>query len=147
MCWVSEKFPTRNIADNVITCYKVFNKEDIIWSKIKSPNMTLKNDKILKMSSLLRKHTYIPWELNNVVNLYCECSNSYRYDDPTVWIIHKGYHSYATLDKAKIHTDPLRCIIKCLIPKDSEYYINEFNEVVSSNIIVTNQIIEYVLDI
>ena len=36
---------------------------------------------------------------------------------------------------------PKIAIIECIIPKGSVYYLNENNEIVSSNIIVTDKII------
>ena len=53
-----------------------------------------------------------------------------------------GYHSYSTIEKAK--EDILfgnEIVIKCIIPKGAEYYINDNNEIVSSTIIVTDQIV------
>ena len=56
--------------------------------------------------------------------------------------IDTGYHSYSTIEKAQ--EDLLfgnELIIKCIIPKNTEYYINTNNEIVSSTIIVTDQIV------
>ena len=35
MCWTSEEFPIMNIATEDIICYKVFNKNNIIWKRRK----------------------------------------------------------------------------------------------------------------
>ena len=56
--------------------------------------------------------------------------------------IDAGYHSYNTIERAKksiFFGDEV--VIKCIIPKDTEYYINNNNEIVSSTIIVTDQIV------
>lgn len=136
MCWASDEHPISRMADKDITCYKVFNKEDVIWSKIKSLDMTFKNDKILKIYSLFQRSIYIPYNTNITVNLICNFSFKHNF-----WFIVSGYHSYATLDKAKLHTDPIRCIIECLIPEGAEYYINKYQEIVSSDIIITDKVI------
>lgn len=136
MCWASDEHPISCMADKDITCYKVFNKEDVIWSKIKSLDMTFKNDKILKIYSLFQRSIYIPYNTNITVNLICNFSFKHNF-----WFIVSGYHSYSTLDKAKLHTDPIRCIIECLIPEGAEYYINKYQEIVSSDIIITDKVI------
>lgn len=136
MCWASDEHPISCIADKDITCYKVFNKKDVIWSKIKSLDMTFKNDKILKIYSLFQRSIYIPYNTNITVDLICNFSFKHNF-----WFIVSGYHSYATLDKAKLHTDPIRCIIECLIPEGAEYYINKYQEIVSSDIIITDKVI------
>ena len=136
MCWASDEHPISCMADKDITCYKVFNKEDVIWSKIKSLDMTFKNDKILKIYSLFQRSIYIPYNTNITVDLICNFSFKHNF-----WFIGSGYHSYATLDKAKLHTDPIRCIIECLIPEGAEYYINKYQEIVSSDIIITDKVI------
>ena len=57
------------------------------------------------------------------------------------YYIDEGYSSYETLDRAKIGLPTGTCVIKCTIPKGAKYYINESQEVVSSNIIVTDEIV------
>ena len=53
-----------------------------------------------------------------------------------------GYHSYGTLERAKIKIYDLDYkIIKCIIPKDSEYYVNSRQEIISSSIIITDKIL------
>ena len=58
--------------------------------------------------------------------------------------IEEGYHSYATLATAKFNktSSPSSIIVECIIPKDAIYYLNEDDEIVSSNIIVTDKIIK-----
>ena len=59
--------------------------------------------------------------------------------------INEGFHSYIKLDTAE--NDLLYAalypftdvIVKCIVPKGSEYYINNRGEIVSSNIIYTGK--------
>lgn len=140
MCWTSDKNPVKKIASGNITCYKVFYNRDIIWTQhpIKFLGIIVWNKYIIKkLCSLHRNYIYIPYKNNPEINmLIAKSKYSYR------WYIDKGYHSYNTLDKAKEEKNLNEVIVKCIIPKGSEYYINEYEEIVSSNIIVTDKIIK-----
>ena len=132
MCWTSKEFPIMNIATEDIICYKVFNKNNIIWERIKSLVIKV-------IPSLYEQYPYIPYNLNPEIII--------KYVEESIygkgWLIHEGYHSYETLDKAKEECYPrFECIIKCIIPKNTEYYINENKCIVSSNIIVTDKIVK-----
>lgn len=131
MCWISKTIPIKNIAEKDIICYKVFYIRDII----------LEQNKIQKIYSQYRHFPYIPYKKQKYINL--EIENN---------IIEKritfGYHSYGTLERAQYVVYNLFFksnynIIECIIPKDSEYYVNNYQEIVSSNIIVTDKILNY----
>ena len=92
--------------------------------------------KIKELCSLYRDYIYIPYESNPEVNISIGKSEYYYR-----WYIDKGYHSYRTLDKTKVERNLHEIIVKCIIPKGSTYYVNNFDEIVSSNIIVTDKII------
>ena len=56
--------------------------------------------------------------------------------------IDAGYHSYGTIESAKEKRFYWEeAVVKCIIPKGTEYYINDDNEIASSTIIVTDQIV------
>ena len=79
---------------------------------------------------------YIPYKKQEHINLKIE-------NDIICYIIEEGYHSYSTFERAQYrlgYNSNLK-IIECIIPKDSEYYVNSRDEVVSSNIIVTDKIL------
>lgn len=139
MCWTSAKKPVKNIAKYDITCYKIFYNSDIVWNQYprKFLGITVWNKyRIKELCSLHRYYLYVPYESNPEVNmLIAKSEYSYR------WYIDKGYHSYATLDKAKDKRNLNEVIVKCIIPKGSAYYVNDLDEIVSSNIIVTDKII------
>lgn len=51
------------------------------------------------------------------------------------YTINQGFHSYATLDRAKASlTKPYYTIISCIIPKGAVFYINSNDEIVSESI-------------
>lgn len=139
MCWKSAKKPVKKIASKNITCYKVFCNSNVVWNQYprKFLGITIWNKyKIKELCSLLRGYIYIPYEYNPKVNIFISKSEYYH-----SWYIDKGYHSYRTLDKTKDETNLNDVIVKCIIPKGSAYYVNDLDEIVSSNIIVTDKII------
>ena len=75
--------------------------------------------------------------LHDYVGVEFPLKNEYYYS----WYIDEGYHSYGTLDKAKEERNLNEIIVKCIIPKGSVYYINDLDEIVASNIIVTDKIV------
>ena len=148
MCWESYKIPVKKIASWDITCYKVFCSSDVAWIKnpIKFLGITVWNKyRIKELCSLYRDYLYVSYESNPKVNIFISKSKYYPISKSGYyyrWYINKGYHSYSTLDKAKEERNLYEVIVKCIIPKGSTYYINGRNEVVSSNIIVTDKIIK-----
>ena len=51
MCWTSYTTPVKQIADDDIVCYKIFNKENIKWYK----------NKIKELISLWANYLYTPY--------------------------------------------------------------------------------------
>ena len=148
MCWTTERKINEKIASKDIICFKLFHKKDIIYRTIIFGFINLK-PKIIQLNSIVRHFEYIPYKKQKSVNLHKKYL-SYPIIDFTHCKIKKyikieeGYHSYATLDRAKhIKTfQPSSIIVECIIPKDAIYYLNEDDEIVSSNIIVTDKIIK-----
>lgn len=142
MSWTSYNTPVKNTATEDITCYKLFTSDSIVWKKRK---FQFSKKIIEKLISACMEYTYIPYKENPKVNLTCLHEHDWIWDNIYHWNIEEGYHSYETLDRAKKDTtfcNKDRCfIVKCIIPKGSEYYVNEDHEIVSSNIIVTDKII------
>ena len=128
MCWVSKTKPIKNIAEKDIICYKVFHIQNIIFDK----------SKIQKLYSEYMNFLYIPYKKQEHINLKIE---NYIYDKRITF----GYHSYSTIESALygIHNSNYT-IVECIIPKDSEYYVNSRQEIVSSDIIVTDKILNYI---
>lgn len=133
MCWVSKSktMPIKNIAEKDIICYKVFHIQNIIFEQFDK-------SKIQKLYSEYMNFLYIPYKKQEHINLKIE---NYIYDKRITF----GYHSYSTLERALygIHNSNYT-IVECIIPKDSEYYVNSRQEIVSSNIIVTDKILNYI---
>ena len=128
MCWVSKTIPIKNIAEKDIICYKIFHIQNIIFDKWK----------IQKLYSEYMNFLYIPYKKQEHINLKIE---NYIYDKRITF----GYHSYSTLERALygIHNSNYT-IVECIIPKDSEYYVNSRQEIVSSDILVTDKILNYI---
>ena len=144
MCWTSDKIPTRNIATKDIVCFKVFDEQDVVFKTKKFLGIPFRK-KIKCLVSLWKGYTYIPYKENPKVNLTCLHERDWMWDNIYHWNIEEGYHSYETLDRVCIYFHYKRgrhFITKCIIPKGSEYYINEDHEIVSSNIIVTDKIVK-----
>ena len=137
MCWVSKTKPIKNIAEKDIICYKVFHFENIIFEQFDRSKIQINKIKIQKLYSAYMHFLYIPYKKQEHINLKIE-------NDIIRYIIEEGYHSYSTLEKALygIHNSNYT-IVECIIPKDSEYYVNSRQEIVSSNIIVTDKILNY----
>ena len=130
MCWVSRTKPIKNIAEKDIICYKVFHFYDIFFDE------QLDRTKIQKIYSECMNFLYIPYKKQEYINLKIE-------NDIIRYIIEEGYHSYSTFERAqyRLRYNSNLKIIECIIPKDSEYYVNSNQEVISSNIIVTDKIL------
>lgn len=142
MCWISYNIPIKKIATEDITCYKLFSRDAVVWKKRK---FWFNSQKIIeKFTSLCMEYMYIPYKENPKVNLTCLKEIDWMWDNVYHWYIDEGYHSYEILDRVRdqkyIYFRTI--IVKCIIPKGSEYYVNEDHEIVSSNIIVTDKIVK-----
>lgn len=138
MCWVSRTKPIKNIAEKDIICYKVFHFYDIFFDEqLDRTKIQLDRTKIQKIYSECMNFLYIPYKKQEHINLKIE-------NDIIRYIIEEGYHSYSTFERThyRLGYSDLK-IIECIIPKDSEYYVNSRQEIVSSNIIVTDKILNY----
>ena len=140
MGWTSYNTPVKRTATEDITCYKVFHKMDIIWRVEKTLDLTFEA-KIKELKSLYRQYKYIPYNINPKINIvYPKCTIG-DLDLECAFRIKEGYHSFETLKIARLYTKEYCHIIECIIPKGSEYYINESRCIVSSNIIITDKIV------
>ena len=135
MCWISKTKPIKNIAEKDIIYYKVFHFYDIFFEQFDRTKIQIDKYKIQKIYSEWMNFLYIPYKKQEHINLKIE-------NDIIHYIIEEGYHSYSTFERAqyRLRYSDLK-IIECIIPKDSEYYVNSRDDVVSSNIIVTDKIL------
>ena len=146
MCWTSKNELTKLIADKDIECYKIFRFEDITFKQKSIFKFKFGKKKIIQLISLFKKYKYIPYKKQQIIDLKpIETSYfPYGFEDYGIigYEINVGYHSYSTIEKAKGYLFfGNEVVIKCIIPKGTEYYINNYNEIVSSTIIVTDQIV------
>lgn len=146
MCWTSENKLTKLIADKDIECYKNFRLKDIIFEQKSIFNFKFGKKKIIQIISLFKKYKYIPYKKQQIIDLKFKPIELFYYiygnDKIIGYKIDAGYHSYNTIEIAqenKLFRDEV--VIKCIIPKGTEYYINNDNKIVSSTIIVTDQIV------
>ena len=148
MCWISGNELTKLIADKDIECYKNFRFEDITFKQKSIFNFKIGKKKIIQIISLFKKYKYIPYKKQKIIDLKFKPIKSfyypYNFNDYKIisYKIDAGYHSYNTIEiaqKSIFFGDEV--VIKCIIPKGTEYYINNDNEIVSSTIIVTDQIV------
>ena len=138
MCWKSDKFVIPRTATENITCYKVFDIRETRWKRKNFLRIPLWKDSITELYSLYRGYLYIPYTPNPEIAISQMCNSQHNY-----WYINKGYHSYSILGKARLERRScLKIIIKCIIPIGSTYYLNKNYEIVSSNIIITGEVIE-----
>lgn len=138
MCWTSDTNPIPKTADKDIICYKVFNIGDIKYKVRKFLGIPFRKEGIKELYSMYKAYKYVPYAANPKVTIYYRKYN----DIYSWWSIDKGYHSYSTLDQAELkRVLKLELIVECVIPAGSTYYINENDEIVSSNIIVTDKIV------
>lgn len=120
MCWISRKSPKLLIAYKDKICYK------LLKTTLLSP---------------YRNYQYCYDKPNTFINLQTELV----FDE---FRCYEGYHSYASFKeisnqyKLLKSFDPNIYMFKCLIPKGSQYLVNEWKEIVSSNIIITNRILD-----
>lgn len=146
MCWISKNELTKLIADKDIECYKNFRLEDITFKQKSIFKFKFDKKKIIQLISLFKKYKYIPYKKQQIIDLkpiklYNSINDPENYKD-VYYKINVGYHSYSTIEKAKEYLFfGNEVVIKCIIPKDTKYYINNYNEIVSSTIIVTDQIV------
>ena len=146
MCWTSRNELNKLIADKDIECYKNFRLNDIIFKQKSIFKFKFGKKKIIQLISLFKEYKYTPYKKQKIINLKpIETSYfSYGFEDYGIigYEIDVGYHSYNAIERAKksiFFGDEV--VIKCIIPKGTEYYINNNNEIVSSTIIVTDQIV------
>ena len=146
MCWYSKNELTKLVASKDIECYKNFRLADITFKQKSILKFKFGKKKIIQLISLFEKYLYIPYKKQQIIDLkpIGVSYNPYGVEDyeDVGYRIDAGYHSYDTIESAKVTRFYLNeVVVKCIIPKGAEYYINDDGEIVSSTIIVTDQIV------
>lgn len=122
MCWISATEPKYKIAEEDIVVYKEFLEDSFCFV----------NSKLISVKSVVYDYLYKINEINHPISI------KHYFDG--FYYIKRGYHSYKNCRKyssiSGLHT------IKCIIPKGSHYVINCDDKIVSSNIIVTDEIMK-----
>ena len=121
MCWISKYPPIRRSAPTSLIVYKV-----VVYI---SPSRCRS---FIMWFDYIYKHEYIEPYLN-IEELGDICI--YRWKN-------RGFHSFVSLDKAVEEYEQALlgnrriALVECIIPKDSTFYKNEKNEIVSNRIII-----------
>jgi hypothetical protein len=121
MCFiVDEKNPYKLIAEEDRVCYKV-----------------LRND-IGKMVSPFKNFEYQLNELN-ILSEPLRITHA-EFDN----IIAVGFHSYTKLREAVLNSHHESLIVKCIIPKGAEFFIDNYYEEYVSNQIIIKEVLTQV---
>ena len=107
MCWISEKLD-KKVAEHDITVYKSVIPD------------------LIGCRSLVYNFNY------NFNEVYTELFNIEHIND--IYYIFRGFHSYKTKSTALNRNPFYKYIVKCVIPKESVYYENNNDEIVSNQI-------------
>lgn len=113
MCWNNDE-AIKKIAKNNFTVYKLvkFDTFDTCKSLVYNYVYTFKKLHKLEYSIIVK-------EKNNIC------------------FIDEGFHSYTNLRILSFVEDIISgCIVECTIPKGAEYYVNNYGEAVSNQIII-----------
>lgn len=104
----------------------------------------IKVNKIFK----LYKHTLFGWMRSDYIY---ETSNQPQVKLPPTWYtylflweLHKGYHSLTEDTKISSHYSGVytkEVGLRCIIPKGTRYAINEYNQIISEQLIITDEVI------
>ena len=146
MCWINRNELTKLVASEDRECYKNFKLTDITFKQKSIFKFKFGKKKIIQLISLFEKYLYIPYKKQQCIDLkpIVVSYNPYGVEgfEDIGYKIDAAYHSYDTIERAlKSIFFADEVVVKCIIPKGAEYYINDDNEIVSSTIIVTDQIV------
>lgn len=122
MCWVNRKLEILT-AETDLVVYKYLHKVPKKWYNFWKSSV---------FKSPFTGFEYKPYKKNEEIKLVA-------YEHSLSFEIDEGYHSYANDFYDNYFLKNKGYIkYKCIIPKGSKYAINDLDEVVSSNIIITN---------
>lgn len=113
MCWNNDE-AIKKIAKNNFTVYKLVKFDTFDTCKSLVYNYVYTFKKLHKL-----EHSIIVKEKNNIC------------------FIDEGFHSYTNSRILSFVEDIISgCIVECTIPKGAEYYVNNYGEAVSNQIII-----------
>lgn len=120
MCWSSWYYPDEKTAPCPLIVYKV-----VVYIT------SLRFRSLVMWFDYIHKHEYIELNLEITKRKYAHG-----------WEIYRGFHSYSNLNKAIEEYNAISsarndvALVECIIPKDSTFYKNEKDEIVSDRIII-----------
>lgn len=107
MCWTNRTL-NRKVVEHDITVYKSVIPD------------------LIGCRSLIYNFNY------NFNEVYIESFHIEHIND--IYYIFRGFHSYKTKSRALNRNPFYKCIVKCILPKGTIYYINNLDEIVSNQI-------------
>lgn len=112
MCWISKNIPVMQIAEKDLIVYKVVEHIDF-----------------RSCASLIYNFKY-------EYNQYYAIHNIEIEKTKCCYKINKGFHSYAKIPQWLFRPNAPYRVVKCIVPKNSIYYINSSQAIVSNAIII-----------
>lgn len=163
MCWVSYKPWQQEVATRDIECFKICNLIDnkiySLYQKFEyqlntvykaklsfKKQIVVKTGKVISYEIIEGIHSYsTKCRLKQVLVSATEGCKELRFlkiikDEPLLHCMYLGLHHYedeVPLDCICLDSHPNAVLVKCIIPEGSIYFINEDEEIVSNQIILT----------
>lgn len=140
MCWVTDKLPELKIAEKDIATLKVvLKKDDMLIPYFQYNDFYYKLDKLSPLVTL-KVETLVNYKRYIIETGYHSYSESYSYEISSYYIeINNDIYRNDTFMGLFNYSC---CLVSCIIPKGTKYYVNERDEYVSEQIIIKNIIRE-----
>lgn len=152
MCWISYKPWKQEVATRDIECFKICtlidNKIYSLYQGFEYQLNTVYNAKLsFSKSIVIKTGKVISYEITAGIHSYStECSLKRVFvpntdvlateEDKEIEFLNV-IKNESLMDSICLNFYPNRVLVKCIIPKDSIYFINENGEIVSNQIILT----------
>lgn len=146
MCWVSYKPWKQEVATRDIECFKICelidNKICSLYQEFEYQlNTTYKAKLIFSKSIVVKTGKVISYEITEGIHSYstkCKLKRIFSPDAEEQKIKYlKVIKNESLLDCICLNLHPNAVLVKCIIPEGSIYFINEDEEIVSNQIILT----------
>lgn len=146
MCWISYKPWQQEVATRDIECFKIC---ELIDNKIYSLyqgfeyqlNTTYKAKLIFSKSIVVKTGKVISYEITEGIHSYsteCKLKRAFASDTEECKVAFLNIiKNEFFLDSICLNLHPNAVLVKCIIPEGSIYFINEDDEIVSNQIILT----------
>jgi len=137
MClYVRKSIPKRMIATEAVVCYKRIGRAD--------QQLDDYEDRGFRANDLVSIFQYMRYKVRTTYTSKLVFSKELKPDETIIGRVHKGLHSYTTLETAKkqLHKLSGEVLIECRIPKGAEYYYDPMREEYASDTLRTIKLIK-----